>query len=125
MTSDRSQTPSPLAIETIGLSKHFGDRVAVDAVNLTVARGTVYGLLGHNGAGKTTLVRMSSDSRTARLGTSGRSAGPSQKLEPMPSPGSARWSKSPTFTSISLVARTCASPPTSAAPKRVNEPTGR
>jgi ABC-2 type transport system ATP-binding protein len=49
---------STLAIETIGLTKRFGARLAVDAVNLTVPRGAVYGLLGHNGAGKTTLIRM-------------------------------------------------------------------
>ena len=58
MAADRPQTPSPLAIETVGLTKRVDDRVAVDAVNLTVPRGTVYGLLGHNGAGKTTLIRM-------------------------------------------------------------------
>ena len=51
-------TDSMLAIEMIGLTKHYGERVAVDAVNLIVPRGVVYGLLGHNGAGKTTLIRM-------------------------------------------------------------------
>jgi ABC-2 type transport system ATP-binding protein len=46
------------ALETDGLSKRFGERVAVDAVSLSVPRGTAYGFLGHNGAGKTTLIRM-------------------------------------------------------------------
>jgi len=46
------------AVETIGLTKRFGDRLAVDRVDLTVPSGSVYGLLGHNGAGKTTLIRM-------------------------------------------------------------------
>src|SRR3712207_2412196 len=47
-----------LAIETEGLVKAFGDTRAVDGVDLSVARGTVYGVLGPNGAGKTTTIRM-------------------------------------------------------------------
>ncbi len=46
------------AVETVGLSKRFGARTAVDAVSLFVPRGVAYGFLGHNGAGKTTLIRM-------------------------------------------------------------------
>jgi ABC-2 type transport system ATP-binding protein len=46
------------AIETEGLTKRFGDRLAVDDVSLVVPRGVAYGFLGHNGAGKTTLIRM-------------------------------------------------------------------
>ncbi len=46
------------AIEVVGLSKRFGDVVALDGVNLAVEPGTVYGLLGPNGAGKTTTVRV-------------------------------------------------------------------
>jgi ABC-2 type transport system ATP-binding protein len=46
------------ALETAGLTKRFGERVAVDSVSLSVPRGTAYGFLGHNGAGKTTLIRM-------------------------------------------------------------------
>jgi ABC-2 type transport system ATP-binding protein len=46
------------ALETAGVTKRFGERVAVDAVSLSVPRGTAYGFLGHNGAGKTTLIRM-------------------------------------------------------------------
>jgi ABC-2 type transport system ATP-binding protein len=48
---------SPI-IETRGLTKRFGERVAVDHVDLAVPRGSAYGFLGHNGAGKTTLIRM-------------------------------------------------------------------
>ncbi|HEX4034652.1 MAG TPA: ABC transporter ATP-binding protein [Solirubrobacteraceae bacterium] len=45
-------------IETSGLTKRFGQRVAVDGVSLSVPRGCAYGFLGHNGAGKTTTIRM-------------------------------------------------------------------
>ena len=54
---DKTASSSTPAIETIGLTKRFGERVAVDAVNLTVPAGTAFGFLGHNGAGKTTLIR--------------------------------------------------------------------
>ncbi|CAN5725672.1 daunorubicin resistance protein DrrA family ABC transporter ATP-binding protein [soil metagenome] len=47
-----------LAIEVTGLTKHFGEVVALDGVDLQVKPGTVYGLLGPNGAGKTTTVRV-------------------------------------------------------------------
>ena len=40
------------------LTRHFGDFTAVDAINVNVGRGEVFGLLGANGAGKTTAIRM-------------------------------------------------------------------
>jgi ABC-2 type transport system ATP-binding protein len=46
------------AIQTHELSKHYGDTVALDALELTVNRGEVYGYLGPNGAGKTTTIRL-------------------------------------------------------------------
>jgi ABC-2 type transport system ATP-binding protein len=46
------------AIEAEGLVKHYGKTKALDGLDLTVARRTVYGLLGPNGAGKTTAVRV-------------------------------------------------------------------
>ena len=46
------------AIEAEGLRKRFGATEAVRGLNLTVAAGTIYGLLGANGAGKTTTVRI-------------------------------------------------------------------
>jgi len=46
------------AIEVKGLTKRFGDFVAVDHVSFTVSQGELFGLLGPNGAGKTTLIRM-------------------------------------------------------------------
>jgi daunorubicin resistance ABC transporter ATP-binding subunit len=47
-----------IAIRAEGLTKRFGDFVAVDALDLQVQDGTVVSLLGPNGAGKTTTVRM-------------------------------------------------------------------
>ena len=46
------------AVVADGLGKRFGDKVALDAFDLTVAEGSVCGLLGPNGAGKTTAVRV-------------------------------------------------------------------
>ena len=45
-------------VVTNGLTKRYGDRLAVDGVSLTVRAGEVYGFLGPNGAGKTTTLRM-------------------------------------------------------------------
>jgi ABC-2 type transport system ATP-binding protein len=47
-----------IAIRAEGLTKRFGEFVAVDALDLQVEDGTVVSLLGPNGAGKTTMVRM-------------------------------------------------------------------
>lgn len=47
-----------LVIEASGLTRRFGDLVAVDGVDLGVPRGEVLGFLGPNGAGKSTLIRM-------------------------------------------------------------------
>ncbi|MFF0014435.1 ATP-binding cassette domain-containing protein [Streptomyces sp. NPDC005374] len=41
-----------------GLRKRYGDKAALDGLDLRVARGSVHGMLGPNGAGKTTLVRV-------------------------------------------------------------------
>src|SRR5262245_23655347 len=47
-----------VCIETHGLRKRFGDKLAVADLSLTVARGETFGFLGPNGAGKTTSVKM-------------------------------------------------------------------
>ena len=47
-----------LAIETVGIAKRYGSRVAVDGIDLAVPRGCAFGFLGPNGAGKTTVIRM-------------------------------------------------------------------
>jgi ABC-2 type transport system ATP-binding protein len=49
---------SNLAIETVGLTRHFGDVGAVNDLSLHVERGGVYAFLGPNGAGKTTTIRL-------------------------------------------------------------------
>jgi len=46
------------AIRAHGLSKRYGPTLALDALDLTVQRGEVYGYLGPNGSGKTTTIRL-------------------------------------------------------------------
>lgn len=48
----------PIAIQTDGLSRRFGPVLAVDHLDLAVARGEIFGLVGPDGAGKTTVLRM-------------------------------------------------------------------
>jgi polyether ionophore transport system ATP-binding protein len=49
---------SKWAIRTEGLSKRYGDTLAIDSLDLVVEAGEVYGFLGPNGAGKTTTIRL-------------------------------------------------------------------
>ncbi len=60
MVESRSQEaiPEPAYLRLEGLSKRFGEFVAVDAVSLEIARGEIFCLLGGSGSGKTTLLRM-------------------------------------------------------------------
>jgi ABC-2 type transport system ATP-binding protein len=48
----------PAAVALRGLTKRFGDKVAVDGIDLDVPPGCFFGLVGPNGAGKTTTLRM-------------------------------------------------------------------
>ena len=57
-TSHKRAAESQWAVETHGLTKRFGNNVAVDGVELLVPRGCAFGYLGPNGAGKTTLIRV-------------------------------------------------------------------
>jgi ABC-2 type transport system ATP-binding protein len=52
---DLADTP---AVEIAGLTRTFGDLVAVDHVSLSIRTGEIFGLIGPNGAGKSTLIRM-------------------------------------------------------------------
>ena len=45
-------------IRTVGLTKKYGDKVAVNGLNLSIREGELFSLLGVNGAGKTTTIRM-------------------------------------------------------------------
>jgi ABC-2 type transport system ATP-binding protein len=49
---------SPTALVARGLTRHFGDFVAVDNLHLAVRRGSFFGFLGPNGAGKSTTIKM-------------------------------------------------------------------
>ncbi len=82
----RSQESQGFVVETAGLTKRFGDRVAVADVDLRIPRGSAFGYLGPNGAGKTTLIRM-------LLGLTG-SAGPCRPAGQRLSRGWARSSRS-------------------------------
>ncbi len=73
-TPDLKNTPwlDPNAkpfIEIQGVSKHFGDFVAVDSVDLDIYKGGIFSILGSSGCGKTTLLRMLAGFETP---TSGR-----------------------------------------------------
>ncbi|MBI3887414.1 MAG: ABC transporter ATP-binding protein [Opitutae bacterium] len=46
------------AIDVAGVTKRFGDKTVVNAIDLQVRRGEIYGFLGPNGSGKTTFIRM-------------------------------------------------------------------
>ena len=76
-----------LAIETVGLTRHFGSLCAVDAINLRVERGTFYGFLGPNGAGKSTTIKMLTGLLAPTSGTMrllGEDLGDRERARPMP-----------------------------------------
>ena len=53
-----TQSASPFAIETAGLTKRFGENTAVDNLSLQIPPGHTFGFIGPNGAGKTTTIKM-------------------------------------------------------------------
>ena len=74
-----NRSVSDTAIETSGLTKVFGRQHAVEALDLSVPKGSVFGFLGPNGSGKTTTIRL-------LLGLAAASSGEIRMLgEPMPS----------------------------------------
>src|SRR3954466_2747914 len=83
MASSSAAATAEHVVETQGLTKRFGSRVAVDGVDLQVPAGSAFGFLGPNGAGKTTLIRM-------LLGLTRPSAGDARVLgHPVPGDGHA------------------------------------
>jgi ABC-2 type transport system ATP-binding protein len=53
-----STARADLAVEVHGLRKQYGDKQAVDGLDLSVHRGEIFAVLGPNGAGKTTIVEI-------------------------------------------------------------------
>jgi Cu-processing system ATP-binding protein len=53
-----SPVSNGVAVSLRGVTKHYGPLHAVDGVDLDIAHGEIFGLIGHNGAGKSTLFKM-------------------------------------------------------------------
>ncbi|MHC3471674.1 ABC transporter ATP-binding protein [Streptomyces sp. 7R007] len=73
-----------LAVDVRGLRKRYGDVTAVDGIDLSIARGEVFGLLGPNGAGKSTTVEILQGNRC-------RDAGEVAVLGADPAHGTRAW----------------------------------
>lgn len=73
-------------IETSGLTKAFGSKMAVDQFDMHVCQGDIYGFVGRNGAGKSTVMRMlaglaePTGGEVRVFGTSPREAGASRRI---------------------------------------------
>ena len=70
------------AVQTRGLTKIYGGRPVVHAVDLQIPAGCVYGLLGRNGAGKSTLIRMLTGMVVPDAGTAELLGEDAQRLSP-------------------------------------------
>ncbi len=70
MAGDSSVEHDPaIAVQARGLTKRYGDLVAVDGIDFDVRRGTCLGVLGPNGAGKTTTIEMLEGVKVPDAGT--------------------------------------------------------
>ena len=58
MNHDPISAPDLPVVQTHALSRHFGNMVALDKLNLTIEKGDLFGFIGSNGAGKTTTLRI-------------------------------------------------------------------
>ena len=68
-TAIQSPPVSNAAVETLGLTRHYGNLTALNQLDLTVNRGDLFGFIGSNGAGKTTTLRILSTFLTPSAGT--------------------------------------------------------
>ena len=69
MSTNLAPTTTRSAVVVTGLRKSYGDHLVLDGIDLNVAEGTVFALLGPNGSGKTTTVRILSTLLLADAGT--------------------------------------------------------
>ena len=69
MTTNLASSGTRPAVVATGLRKSYGDHLVLDGIDLDVAEGTVFALLGPNGSGKTTTVRILSTLLPADAGT--------------------------------------------------------
>ena len=71
--SDKSQSVTPpvtnAAVETFGLTRHYGNLTALNSLDLTINKGDLFGFIGSNGAGKTTTLRILSTFLSPSNGT--------------------------------------------------------
>ncbi|HJN89562.1 MAG TPA: ABC transporter ATP-binding protein [Verrucomicrobiota bacterium] len=68
-TAIQSPPVSNAAVETLGLTRHYGNLTALNQLDLTVNRGDLFGFIGSNGAGKTTTLRILSTFLSPSTGT--------------------------------------------------------
>ena len=72
MSDESPALPPPIsnaAVETFGLTRHYGTLTALNQLDLTVNRGDLFGFIGSNGAGKTTTLRILSTFLSPSIGT--------------------------------------------------------
>lgn len=69
MSNNNQTTKKEPFIEIKGISKHFGDFVAVNKVNLKIFKGELFSILGASGSGKTTLLRVMAGLETPTEGS--------------------------------------------------------
>ncbi|GLH08042.1 Uncharacterized protein GBIM_13369 [Gryllus bimaculatus] len=82
-----SERLRPAAVEVRGAYKNYGDTVVLAGIDMTVPRGTIYGLLGASGCGKTTLLSCIAGRRHLDAGSArvfGEEPAPGPRLGFMP-----------------------------------------